>query len=138
MLIGDPALFALEERQNRQERTEEELVYHDVAEEWIAFTGLPWVAAVWAIREESLVKSGRTLDEIAADFIASRDRGLENIETLVEEWSKRLPLPANTIRTYLTSNIYYKLDSECLAGLRKFYELAGETGVLPDYVLQMA
>ena len=133
MLIGDPALFALEERQNRQERSGEELVYHDVAEEWIAFTGLPWVAAVWAIREESLVKSGRTLDEIAADFTASRDRGRENIETLVEEWSARLPLPANTIRTYLTSNIFYKLDSECLAGLRKFYELAAETSVLPPY-----
>ena len=133
MHIGDPAVFALEERQNRQERSGEELVYHDVAEEWIAFTGLPWVAAVWAIREESLVKSGRTLDEIAADFTASRDRGRENIETLVEEWSARLPLPANTIRTYLTSNIFYKLDSECLAGLRKFYELAAETSVLPPY-----
>ena len=45
LLIGDPALYALEERQNREERTGEELVYHDVAEEWIAHTGVPWVAA---------------------------------------------------------------------------------------------
>ena len=133
MLIGDPALFALEERQNRFERTGEELVYHDVAEEWIKLTGVPWVAAVWAIRETSLKASGRSLDEIAADFTASRDRGLANIETLVEEWSARLPLPANTIRTYLTSNIFYKLDEECQAGLRKFYELAAETGVLPAF-----
>ena len=133
MLIGDPALFALEERQNREERAGESLVYHDIAEEWIAYTGTPWVAAVWAIREESLAKSGRTLDEIAADFTSSRDRGLENIEALVAEWCARLPLPANTIRTYLTSNIFYKLDEECLTGLRKFYELAAETGVLPPY-----
>ena len=133
MLIGDPALFALEERQNRLERTGEELIYHDVAEEWIRMTGLPWVAAVWAIRETSLKASGRTLEEIAADFASSRDRGLANIETLVEEWSARIPLPANTIRAYLTSNIYYKLDEECQAGLRKFYELAAETGVLPPY-----
>jgi len=133
MLIGDPALFALEERQNRFERTGEELVYHDVAEEWIKLTGVPWVAAVWAIRETSLAASGRTLDEIAADFTSSRDRGLANIETLVEEWSARIPLPANTIRTYLTSNIFYKLDEECLAGLRRFYDLAAETSVLPRY-----
>ena len=131
MLIGDPALFALEERQNREERTGETLVYHDVAEEWIALTGVPWVAAVWAIREESLKASGRSLEEIAADFAASRDRGLENIEPLIKEWGARLPLPANTIRTYLTSNIFYYLDAECLTGLRKFYELAAETGVLP-------
>ena len=34
ILIGDPALMALEERANRFERTGEELVYHDLAEEW--------------------------------------------------------------------------------------------------------
>jgi chorismate dehydratase len=133
LLIGDPALFALEERQNLEERSGETLIYHDVAEEWIKQTGVCWVAAVWAIREASLKASGRTLEEIAADFTASRDRGLNNIEALVEEWSARLPLPANTIRTYLTSNISYKLDEECQAGLRKFYELAAETGVLPPF-----
>ena len=136
LLIGDPALFALEERQNFEERSGESLVYHDVAEEWIKLTGVPWVAAVWAIRETSLAASGRTLEEIAADFTTSRDRGLANIETIVEEWSARIPLPANTIRTYLTSNIYYKLDEECQAGLRKFYELAAETNVLPSYTFQ--
>jgi len=136
LLIGDPALYALEERQNREERSGEELVYHDVAEEWIRMTGLPWVAAVWAIRESSLQASSRNLEEIAADFAASRDRGLANIETLVEEWSQRLPIPANTIRKYLTSNIYYYLDAECQAGLRKFYELAAETGTLPTFQFQ--
>jgi len=133
LLIGDPALFALEERQNYEERSGVNLIYHDVAEEWIKLTGVPWVAAVWAIRETSLAASNRTLEEIAADFISSRDRGLANIETLVEEWSQRLPIPANTIRTYLTSNIFYKLDSECLEGLRRFYELAAETSVLLPY-----
>jgi chorismate dehydratase len=133
LIIGDPALFALEERQNLEERSGETLIYHDVAEEWIKQTGVRWVAAVWAIREASLKASGRTLEELAADFTASRDRGLNNIEALVEEWSARLPLPANTIRTYLTSNISYKLDEECQAGLRKFYELAAETGVLPPF-----
>ena len=64
---------------------------------------------------------------------AARDRGLVNIETLVEEWSARLPLPANTIRTYLASNLFYKLDEECQAGRRKFYALAAEAGVLPSY-----
>ena len=47
ILIGDPALLALEERANRFERTGEELVYHDLAAEWHALTGLPFVSAVW-------------------------------------------------------------------------------------------
>jgi chorismate dehydratase len=133
MLIGDPALYALEERQNLEERGSEALVYHDLAEEWIARTGVPWVSAVWAIRETAPAASGRSVDDIAADFIASRDHGLAHIEDLVTEWSARLPIPANTIRTYLTSNIHYTLDDECLAGLRRFYALADETGVLPPY-----
>jgi chorismate dehydratase len=133
MLIGDPALYALEERQNHEERTGQELIYHDLAEEWITLTGVPWVSAVWAIREASLAASGRTLDEIAADFTTSRDRGLANIEELVAEWSARMTIPANTIRTYLTSNIFYHLDEECLNGLEVFFTYAAAHGILPHY-----
>jgi chorismate dehydratase len=134
ILIGDPALYALEERQNREERSSEPLVYHDLAEEWIKLTGTPWVSAVWAIRDSATTALGeRSLDTIATDFAHSRDNGLRNIETLVNEWSGRLPIPANTIRTYLTSNIFYNLDEECLSGLRHFYQLAAETGILPPF-----
>jgi chorismate dehydratase len=105
ILIGDPALFALEERFNRMERTGEELVYRDLAAEWNVLTGLPFVSAVWAIA------SSRPLDEgVADDLIRSRDHGLANIDALVAEWSKRFPIPEETIRAYLTTNIHYVLD----------------------------
>ena len=140
LVIGDPALFALEERQNREERTGEELVYHDLAEEWIRLTGTPWVSAVWAVRQSTvgagkLPGRGVTLETIAADTCASRDRGLANVESLVAEWSARLPLSAETIRTYLTENISYHLDQACLDGMRLFYRLAGKHGILPTYTL---
>ncbi len=53
ILIGDPALLALEERANRFERTGEVLVYHDLAQEWHALTGLPFVSAVWGIAPQT-------------------------------------------------------------------------------------
>lgn len=133
ILIGDPALFALEDRESREARTGEKLVYHDLAEEWIRLTGVPWISAVWAIRESSLTASGRSMEEIAADFTASRDRGLANIDLLVEEWSEKLPLPAETVRNYLTRNIFYTLDEECRTGLKTFYRLAAKFGILPRY-----
>jgi chorismate dehydratase len=133
MLIGDPALFALEDRQNRQERTGEKLIYQDLSEEWIKQTGVPWISAVWAIRESSLAASHLTLEEIAADFIASRDYGLENIGSLVEEWRAKLPLPTETIRNYLTANIFYRLDEECRGGLKTFFRLAAQYEILPRY-----
>jgi chorismate dehydratase len=130
ILIGDPALMALEERANRFERTGEELVYHDLAEEWKMMTGLPFVSAVWGLA------AGRPLDEsIRKDLIQSRDHGLKNIDALVEHWSRQLPLSEGTIRSYLSTNIHYVLDEECVEGMRGFFKMAAETGVLPEYEL---
>jgi chorismate dehydratase len=128
ILIGDPALLALEERNNQFERTGEELVYLDLAEEWRKLTGLTFVSAVWS------AAPGAALDEsVAHDFILSRDHGLANIDALVAEWSMRLPLPEHTIRTYLTSNIHYILDEECLEGMRCFFRMAADLAILPRY-----
>jgi chorismate dehydratase len=144
ILIGDPALLALEERANRFERTGEELVYHDLAEEWRAATGLTFVSAVWCIAGK-IPGAGTgagapgpafvSWDSIADDFIQSRDHGLQNMEALVAEWSSRLPVSEQTIRSYLTGNIHYILDEECLEGMRGFFRMAAELGVLPEYNL---
>ena len=130
ILIGDPALLALEERNNQFERTGEELVYRDLAEEWRALTGLAFVSAVWGTACSS------PLDErIAEDFILSRDHGLANIDALVDEWSARFAIPESTIRTYLTTNIHYVLDEECVKGMRGFFHMAAELDVLPPYTV---
>jgi chorismate dehydratase len=128
ILIGDPALLALEERANRFVRTGEELVYHDLAEEWHALTGLPFVSAVWS------TACGSPLDQsVGEDLIRSRDHGLQNIDALAAEWSGRIAIPEETIRTYLESNIHYILDEECIAAMKTFFRMAAEVGVLPEY-----
>jgi chorismate dehydratase len=128
ILIGDPALMALEERANRYERTGEDLAYHDLAAEWGALTGLPFVSAVWAMAGRGAVDRA-----IANDFIQSRDHGLQNIDALVAEWSRQLPLSEQTLRDYLTNNIHYTLDTDCLEGMKVFFRMAAECGVLPEY-----
>lgn len=132
ILIGDPALLALEERENRFERTGVELVYHDLAYEWTSLTGLPFVSAVWG------AAPGSPLDEsIVNDFIQSRIHGLQNIEALAAEWSRRLPIPDEVIRAYLTTNIHYVLDEECLEGMKGFFRMAAEAGILPEYIFSL-
>jgi len=132
IVIGDPALLALEERANRFERTNEELVYHDLAAEWHALTHLPFVSAVWAAAPGAFLD-----DSVAEDFIRSREHGIQNIDALVAEWSGKLPLPEDTIRDYLTTNIHYVLDEECLDGMRGFFRMAAKAGVLPEYDLSI-
>jgi chorismate dehydratase len=130
IMIGDPALLALEEEANQLERSGEELVYHDLAHEWRSLTGLPFVSAVWC------AAPGVPLDEgVVDDFIQSRDHGLANIEALAKEWSAKLPLAESTIRHYLSVNIHYVLDDECVAGMEGFFQAAAEAGVLPRYEL---
>jgi len=133
ILIGDPALLALEERANHFERTGEELVYHDLAQEWRTLTGLPFVSAVWA------AAPGSSLDEsVAEDFIQSRIHGLQNIDALVAEWSRRIAISEHTLRTYLTTNIHYILDEECLEAMKVFFRMAAQVGALPEYNFSMS
>ena len=128
ILIGDPALLALEERANRFARTGEELVYHDFAEEWRTLTGLPYVSAVWCCAHGE-----RFYKDVSEDFIQSRDHGLQNIDALVAEWSSRIAIPEQTIRAYLTTNIHYVLDEECLEAMKVFFRIAAQAGALPEY-----
>jgi chorismate dehydratase len=131
LLIGDPALLALEDMDGRATRTGERLIYLDLAHEWHGFTGLPWVSAFWALRSGSLDETGVRAAELIEDLQNSRDHGLEHIEDLVGEWSTRIAVPAETIRFYLTKNIHYILDEACLRGLDQFYRYAAECGALP-------
>jgi chorismate dehydratase len=131
MLIGDPALLALEDREARENRTGERLLYLDLAHEWKAFTGLPWVSAFWALRVDALKQTEVDPRTLVEDLQSSRDRGLDHIDDLVAEWSARIPVPAPTIYAYLTTNIHYILDDACLRGLEAFYGMAAACGVLP-------
>src|SRR6267154_1583882 len=75
ILIGDPALLALESRK-QIEATIGPCQWFDLAHEWHTRTGLPWVAAVWAVRPESLAASHITASQLIDDLTESRNHGL--------------------------------------------------------------
>lgn len=131
LLIGDPALLAMEDRDRTGAFAD--CTWIDLAAWWHKCTGLPWVAAVWAIRTSELAEKGVSADVMTADLIASRDAGVAHADDLVREWQPRIAVPAGTIRNYLTRNIHYKLDDPCLRAIERFYTLAASTGVLPPY-----
>jgi chorismate dehydratase len=122
LLIGDPALQIDRSR----------YVALDLAEEWIHFTGKPFVFAFWAIRDEAL-QAADPAQDLSAIFQTSRDHGLlpQNLNLIAREWAPRLGILECDARSYLTDNIYYQLDPECLDGLRLFYRYAAEIGALP-------
>jgi chorismate dehydratase len=128
LLIGDPALLALESRAEI-EAAVGPCLWLDLAHEWITRTGLPWVAAVWAVRSEALASTSPA--QLLADLEQSRDHGLANIDQLVIEWTTRIAIPSNTIRNYLNHNIHYRLTSSCIETIQLFRRYAAEAAILP-------
>lgn len=135
LLIGDPALLARERRAEIDITVKAEsgqaLLWIDIAQLWHRHTGLPWVAAVWAVRPSALPSSGVSPGQLITDLNASREAGLAHIEDLVAEWTPRLALPPATVRTYLTRNIYYHLDAPCQEAIRQFRDYAAALRILP-------
>ena len=138
LIIGDPALQIDRSR----------YFTLDLAEEWIRYTGKPFVFAFWAVRRQALqddalcgdsrprlsaARSDASALDLAAIFQQSRDHGLEpaSLDHITREWAPRLGLTESAIRSYLTENIYYNLDAPCLEGLQLFYRYAAEIGALP-------
>src|SRR5579871_2024563 len=113
MVIGDTAL--------RVDRYQ--YLTYDLAEEWIRFTGKPFVFAFWAIRQAALNHAPRDLD-LPTVFQESRNHGLlpNSLDVIAREWAPRLALSQEEVKSYLTENIHYSLDPDCMDGMRLFYE----------------
>jgi chorismate dehydratase len=123
LVIGDPALKIDRSR----------YITYDLAEEWIRLTGKPFVFAFWGVRQAALTEAPRDLD-LAAVFQRSRDRGLrrESLDRIARDWSPRVGLNEDEVKSYLTENIHYSLDPDCLDGMELFYQYARTCGALPS------
>lgn len=115
LVIGDPALTF----------DGKVAAVYDLAAEWKKFTGLPFVFAVWAGYEDV------NLTRFRKDFEHSRDYGLAHVDEIVAEYAPKLKMTSEAVKVYLTENIDYSLDEENRKGLREFFRLARETGIIP-------
>ena len=113
LLIGDPAITSAHHG----------LEVHDLAEMWKRQTGLPFVFAIWGVRDSRMVPG-------EVDFAAARDEGLASIEPIATSYSSRLGLDASDLVDYLSRSINYHLDDESLAGLDLYFEMCREAGLI--------
>jgi chorismate dehydratase len=114
LVIGDPAFTY-----------RGSAIVYDLAAEWRKFTGLPFVFAFWAGHAD------KNLSLYRKDFEESRQFGLAHIDDIAAEYASRLKTDPADVKVYLTENIDYSLDEENCRGLRLFFKLAREAGIIP-------
>lgn len=116
LLIGDPALFTDHEAQG--------LFKVDLGEQWHAFTGLPFVWALWIGRQ------GVVDDTACAALGRARDRGVAAISRIAADYSQGDTNTARFVERYLRTNIRYSLDDRHERALQRFYDSAGRLGLV--------
>ncbi len=116
LIIGDPALKT---RLNGH-------VVLDLAAEWRAFSGYPFVFAFWAVAPEVAASGVERL------LRNSLEAGRREFPRLVREEAAESGLSEAVIEDYLRHALHYELDEGDLSGLDLFYRLAAEEGLIPQ------
>ena len=115
LVIGDPALHVDRARYR----------VTDLAAEWKALTGLPFVFAVWAVAPSC--RHSRVADLLTASY----ESGRADLERIVVEASDASGLSAEVMRTYFTANLRYELGLAELAGIAEFHRRAARHDLTP-------
>jgi chorismate dehydratase len=96
---------------------------YDLGQEWHDWTGLPFVYAVWAVRE------GVDLGPVATALHEAKRFGQARVGAIAHREAPALGLDAGFCRRYLGNIIRYDLGPRELAGLHHYYMLACELGL---------
>ncbi|HYL28341.1 MAG TPA: menaquinone biosynthesis protein [Gemmatimonadales bacterium] len=120
LVIGDAALLLSARRDYP--------IKVDLGAEWGAWTGLPFVFAVWAARREAAAGPVRA---IHARLLESRSWGLAHLDELATDAARRTGVDEAACRAYL-GDLDYALSYRHLAGLTDFFRRLAQDGLVPD------
>ncbi len=104
----------------------------DLGEQWLEWTGLPFVFAVWAAHASS------PLGRLDAAFSAARDAGVADADKIAHESVKQFGLTESQCQMYLKKHLQFHLGERQRAGLDLFAKMATENGFInqtakPEY-----
>jgi chorismate dehydratase len=99
----------------------------DLGERWHQETGLPFVFAVCAVREDFLRNNREEVRAIQQTLIACRDQGLTRLPKICQRVASRIPMsPAACFRYF--QSIEYDLQPNKQAALEQFFTLLNRRG----------
>jgi chorismate dehydratase len=100
----------------------------DLGTEWKAWTGLPFVFAVWAARRET---HPAAVSKVHQRLLESRSWGLAHLDLLAAAAAENTGVAEAVCRAYL-GDLDYALSYRHLAGLTDFFRRLAQEGLVPD------
>ncbi len=94
----------------------------DLSEVWHQHTGLPFVFAVWAVREEFCQHDPVTVVEIHQELQRCIQEGKDDLLQICELVAPRIPMEVAACHSYL-QGVEYDLTSEKVKSLERFFEI---------------
>lgn len=119
LAIGDDALRLVEEGEFKCQL--------DLGETWKKHTGLPFVFAVCAVREEFCVRQPKLLETVYQRFIECREEGTSRLKDICQIAAPRIPMEVCKCFDYL-KGIEYDLGDTKREALEKFFGYLIERG----------
>ncbi|MFM8250988.1 MAG: menaquinone biosynthetic enzyme MqnA/MqnD family protein [Planctomycetota bacterium] len=117
LLIGDRAIHS---------PPGEFQVEWDLGAEWVEWSGLPFVFAMW------IARPGLDTTQLTLALQSTRDCGLSRLEAIAERSAAEVQLTPPECLRYLRDNLYFYLGPRERQGLEKFRSLAQALGMAPQ------
>lgn len=90
----------------------------DLSLAWTEATGLPFVFAVWGVRQDTLLRH----PDLPNRFLAALNAGMEEIESIVSDLASNFGLKDSLAKHYLTERIVFRMDDKSERGLNEFLD----------------
>ena len=108
----------------------------DLGEVWLEHTGLPFVFAVCAVREDFCARCEDETNRIHRALIDCRDRGVADLSRICTLAAPRIPMAVSSCHTYLRG-IEYDLDGDKQKALSTFFSLLRNMNEASDEALPL-
>ena len=123
LLIGDAAL--------RDSLHNRDFFVYDLGELWHAFTGLPFVFALWMVTREAVEQRRGEVQALVAQLLAAKRLAYDSYGAIAAKSAEREWMGPEALIDYWRT-ISYDLTPEHIAGVTRFFRMAKELGLMPD------
>lgn len=131
LLIGDDAITNSWKNKNK-------FYQYDLGELWHQHTGLSMTFAVFAVRNEVLEKKKEALQFLYEQFLQSKKRSIaDSYQPMIQDIQKNLGGSLEFWESYFLG-LCYDLSEQQINGLKNYYQLAYEYGLLEHKVNTIA